>query len=84
MKGKTNKKEVLQVIARILNLNDIDKQKIGVISKSNNSWSFIPIFSEKANNNNNNNGSNNNSNSQDNGDDKVIIIIILTINKIFI
>lgn len=38
MQGKTNKREVLELMARILNFSDEDKHKIGLISR----WSAKP------------------------------------------
>jgi len=40
--GKTKKQEVLQLIARILNLTDDEKLQIGLGSIQSNSW--IPFF----------------------------------------
>jgi len=42
--GKTNKTEILELMAKLLNFSDQEKAKIGLGPKS--SWSFLPFFGD--------------------------------------
>ncbi len=45
VEGKTNKREVLDVMARILNFSEEEKQRIGL---TNSRWSLIPKFGSES------------------------------------